>query len=101
LEIEDYEQKIITWARDRGIYDKSTKNAQCKKLIEEVRELCDAIFVNDYEKSLDGVGDCMVVLANIAHFLESDLKTCLSFAWNEIKDRKGKMESGLFVKEKK
>jgi NTP pyrophosphatase (non-canonical NTP hydrolase) len=101
LEIEGYEQKIITWAKDRGIYDRSTKKDQCLKLVEEVGELCKAILENDYEQSLDGVGDCMVVLANIAHFLESDLKTCLSFAWHEIKDRKGKMENGTFVKEKK
>lgn len=27
------------------------------------------------------------------------LETCLEIAWNEIKDRKGKMVDGVFVKE--
>jgi hypothetical protein len=39
------------------------------------------------------------VLINIAHRSKLTLEQCMEHAYNDIKDRKGKMVDGLFVKE--
>jgi hypothetical protein len=39
------------------------------------------------------------VLINIAERNGLDLKTCMEMAWSDIKDRKGRMVDGVFVKE--
>ena len=41
----------------------------------------------------------MVVLINIAERNNLSLTECLEVAYNDIKDRKGKMVDGVFVKE--
>jgi len=41
----------------------------------------------------------MVVLINIAERNQISLTECLKVAYNDIKDRKGKMVDGVFVKE--
>ena len=48
---------------------------------------------------LDALGDMAVVAINIAERNSSSLDTCMNLAWNEIKDRKGQMINGTFVKE--
>ena len=40
----------------------------------------------------------MVVLINIAERNDLSLEQCLSVAYNDIKDRKGFMEDGIFIK---
>ncbi len=47
----------------------------------------------------DDIGDMIVVLINIAERNEVTLTECLEQAYNDIKDRKGKMVDGVFVKE--
>ena len=46
----------------------------------------------------DGIGDVIVVLVNIATRHLFSIKFCLKKAYNEIKDRKGLMKQGQFVK---
>jgi hypothetical protein len=41
----------------------------------------------------------VVVLINIAERNRLTLTECLQQAWDDIKDRKGKMVDGVFVKE--
>jgi hypothetical protein len=41
----------------------------------------------------------IVVLINIAERNNVSLTECLDQAWNDIKDRKGKMVDGIFIKE--
>jgi hypothetical protein len=41
----------------------------------------------------------IVVLINIAERNKLSISSCLEQAWNDIKDRKGKMVDGVFVKE--
>ena len=41
----------------------------------------------------------IVVLINIAERNGLSLATCMEKAWNDIKDRKGRMIDGIFVKE--
>jgi NTP pyrophosphatase (non-canonical NTP hydrolase) len=47
----------------------------------------------------DDIGDIMVVLINIAERNGLSLRHCLEVAYSDIKDRKGKMVDGIFVKE--
>jgi len=41
----------------------------------------------------------LVVMINIMERNNLDIKECLEVAWDDIKDRKGKMVDGIFVKE--
>jgi len=49
---------------------------------------------------VDDIGDCLVVLINIAERNGLSLFDCLNHAYEDIKDRKGKMVGGVFVKER-
>jgi hypothetical protein len=49
----------------------------------------------------DDIGDIMVVLINIMERNNYSLTDCLETAWDDIKDRKGRMVDGIFVKEEK
>jgi NTP pyrophosphatase (non-canonical NTP hydrolase) len=102
LSFQENEQLVLQWARDRNIFDVndgSSAKAQLKKLAEEFCELDAAIYKGSKEEALDGIGDMMVVLTLIAKFLHVDLNYCYELAYSQIKDRKGKMLNGLFVKE--
>lgn len=47
----------------------------------------------------DAIGDTFVVLCILSAGAGLNLNDCIEHAWNEIKDRKGKMVDGKFVKE--
>jgi len=114
--------KVIEWAKTRNIILGSTAIKQHDELLEEVMELRDAIIRNDeidhrsiftdYEADCykdrkqsiedeikDAIGDCTVYLINLATMHDMKFEDCLQFAYNEIKDRKGNMIDGKFVKE--
>lgn len=89
--------KITQWHKDRNLIDGSTDKDQFCKLVQEVGELCDNICKN--KPIADDIGDAIVVLINIATRNKLTLSDCLSSAWDDIKDRKGLMIDGVFVKE--
>jgi uncharacterized protein YabN with tetrapyrrole methylase and pyrophosphatase domain len=91
------EDKIVQWHRDRNLFDGSTDHQQFEKLLEEVEEL--RINIQNDQLVIDDIGDIIVVLINIAHRSNLTLEQCMEHAYNDIKDRKGKMVDGLFVKE--
>lgn len=72
---------------------------QCYKLQEELDELLTACKERKLDEIIDGIGDMLVVLTMISNMLGKDLFTCYASAYLEIRDRKGKMVNGLFVKE--
>ena len=49
---------------------------------------------------IDSLGDIYVVLYILSIQLKLDFETCVEIAYDEIKDRKGIMKNGVFVKEK-
>src|ERR1022692_2585246 len=71
---------IRLWARDRGIYDSGDIKTQCIKLQEEVGELARAILTENLDEIGDGIGDCVIVLTNLAELSEQHFcakcKTC-------------------------
>ena len=89
---------IREWASKRGLYENGDPKTQALKLVEEVGETCRAILKEDRAEAIDGIGDCVVVLANLAELLEMRIEDCIREAYNEIKDRKGKMANGTYVK---
>ena len=160
---------IQEWAKERGIFDKSTPFDQLLKTHEEVGELIKACYDNDKPAIQDAIGDTMICLINYCKFIELDvingikqavelsseleiillvmgvysslgklisinmwekdgelsetsgirvfsivyylnniarlenttLEECLNIAYNEIKNRTGKMINGKFVKDEK
>jgi NTP pyrophosphatase (non-canonical NTP hydrolase) len=90
---------IRKWASKRGLYEKGDPKTQALKLVEEVGETCRAILKGNHTDIEDGIGDCVVVLTNLAHLCDTDIEHCIELAYNEIKDRKGKMSNGTFKKD--
>jgi NTP pyrophosphatase (non-canonical NTP hydrolase) len=90
---------IRTWANERGLYDGGDSKTQALKLVEEVGETCRAILKEDHNEVVDGIGDCVVVLTNLAELQGVSIEECIESAYNEIKDRKGKMDNGTFKKD--
>jgi len=90
---------IREWADKRGLYDKGDPKTQALKLVEEVGETCRAILKGNDMEAIDGIGDCVVVLTNLAELLGESIESCIEQAYFEIKDRTGKMENGTFKKD--
>ena len=91
--------KIRLWAENRGLYHKGDPKTQTLKLMEEAGEICRAVLKKDEEQIIDGIGDCVVVLTNLAHLAGTSIEECIDAAYNEIKDRTGKMSNGTFKKD--
>jgi NTP pyrophosphatase (non-canonical NTP hydrolase) len=89
---------IRQWADERGIYEKGDTKTQLIKLQEEMGELAKATLENDYDETVDAIGDMVVVLTNLAYLNGVHIETCIAEAYNVISKRKGKMINGTFVK---
>tara|TARA_R110002012_G_scaffold59349_1_gene155109 strand:+ start:808 stop:1104 length:297 start_codon:yes stop_codon:yes gene_type:complete len=89
---------IRKWAETKGIYEKGDAKTQTLKLIEEAGELSKAIINDDQEEVIDAIGDCVVVLTNLAYLRGVSIEFCIDEAYNVIKNRKGEMINGTFVK---
>ena len=90
-------KNITQWHHDRNLIDGATDKDQLAKLIQEMGELSDNICKgNDIR---DDIGDMLVVMINIMERNNITMEECLAVAYMDIKDRKGKMVDGIFVKE--
>ena len=96
---EDRFQKIRDWADSRGLYDKGDTKTQFCKLMEEAGELGRAVLKDNQVEFVDAIGDMVVVLTNMAMLGGTSIETCIDAAYDEIKNRKGKMVNGTFVKQ--
>ena len=90
---------IRDWARERGLYKKGDPKTQALKLVEEIGEICRAILKDDHEETIDGIGDAVVVLTNLAELCGTDIEYCIDSAYNVISKRTGKMVNGTFKKD--
>ena len=88
---------IEQWHHDRNLIEGSTDKDQYLKLIQEAGELSDSICKG--KDIRDDIGDMMVVLINIMARNNLSMQECLQVAYDDIKDRKGRMIDGVFVKE--
>ena len=94
-----YFDLIREWASDRGLYEHGDRKTQALKLVEEVGETCRAILKDNDSDIEDGIGDCVVVLTNLAELQGTTIEACIERAYNEIKDRTGHMNKGTFKKD--
>ena len=94
------EEAITIWARQRGLLTADVQpEKQMLKLVEEVGELAKGIAYRDKWSTSDGIGDVFVCLVVLAEQLDLTLTECVSQAYDEIKDRTGTLEDGLFKKD--
>ena len=118
---------IREWADEKGIYENGDVKTQFVKLQEETGELAKSIIKEDYDEFVDAIGDCVVVLVNLAelgnkYFNTIDdyyedvagdggsrmlqpgdkiyIEDCIDSAYDVIAKRTGKMINGSFVKDK-
>ena len=90
---------IRQWAEDRNLIEGSNPDKQMLKLAEEMGELAAALARGKDVEAVDAIGDMVVVLTILAAQLDVAIETCIEHAWDEIKDRRGRMVAGVFVKE--
>ena len=95
--MENLVELIEQWHHDRNLIEGSTDKDQYLKLIQEAGELSDSICKG--KDIRDDIGDMMVVLINIMARKNLSMEECLQVAYDDIKDRKGRMIDGVFVKE--
>ena len=106
--------KIEQWGEARNITPEggATIEAQLKKLQEELNEGFDTLEELDTNARLTfhetvelrtqldaDFGDMLVCIIQAMRLANTDMIVCLEKAWEDIKDRKGTMVDGQFVKE--
>ena len=90
---------IRLWAKDKGLYEEGDPKTQYIKLMEEAGEVGRAILKEDTAEIIDGIGDMVVVLTNLAELNGVSIEDCIQEAYNVIAKRTGKMINGTFVKD--
>jgi hypothetical protein len=90
---------VLNWAQARGLLDNGDAKTQTLKTMSEVGELADNIAKGNLEGAKDDIGDILVTLVILCHLTDLDILDCAQHAWEEIKDRKGAMVNGTFVKD--
>jgi NTP pyrophosphatase (non-canonical NTP hydrolase) len=90
---------IRYWAEERGIYQKGDSKTQALKVVDEMGELARGVIADNKEEIKDGIGDVIVSITNLAHLCGLTVEDCINSAYQEIKDRKGKMIGSNFVKD--
>lgn len=93
----ELEEKIVQWSYERGILTNGKTTTQVLKLMSELGEMADNVAKG--KDISDDIGDCLVVLTNIARLEGTTLVKCGNIAYNDIKDRKGFLNAnGTFIK---
>src|SRR6478609_6209171 len=129
MELNNEFAPIRKWAIDKGIAEGGDLKTQSLKLMEEAGELAKAVLTNNTPEIIDAIGDCVVVLSNLAllanrEYINGNLpqednvelqlftntsqgyfnraitiESCINSAYNVIAKRTGKMQGGSFVKD--
>jgi NTP pyrophosphatase (non-canonical NTP hydrolase) len=114
MNIEELIENVRQWGIARNITGpngKGTLLGQLRKTQEELTETVDAAVKlrstgdsSEYDQAFnelqDGIGDTTVTLILAAEMAGLRFEDCLAAAYGEIKGRTGKMEGGIFVKDK-
>lgn len=88
---------VEEWAKAKGL-DKAESSKQFLKVVEECGEVASALVRGQEEELKDGIGDVIVTLIILAQQQGLTVEECLQTAYDEIKNRTGKMVDGVFVK---
>ena len=98
LDLTQLTARIQGWAVDRNLHTADPVK-QALKFFEEAGELCQGMVKGNEEQIKDSIGDIYVVMVILSMQLGLEIEDCVYHAYDEIKDRKGKMVDGIFVKE--
>ena len=90
---------VVDWADDRGLVKEENSDKQLIKIIEEVGELSSAFLKKNRKEEIDAVGDILVTLIIFAEIRGYDVMSALGYAYQEIKDRTGRIVDGSFIKD--
>ena len=96
---EDITELIKKWAIERDLQSGNPK-AQMLELLKELAELGYNINKFGVGQIMESIGNIYVGLVVLCMQLGPDINDCIKAVYEEIKDRKGKMVDGIFVKEK-
>lgn len=96
MEYEELIKNVRQWAVSKDFDD---PRAQFMKIVEELGETSEAYDKGWQDKLIDSIGDLQVTIINFAMLVGVDYKDALAEAWETIKDRKGTIENGVFIKE--
>ena len=100
MNLQEFQWSVLDWSIKRGIIPNATAEAQTLKAVSEMGELADAVLKRNRDDIVDSVGDVLVCLINVAALTGTTLEECCAAAWEQIKDRKGRLlPNGVFVKE--
>lgn len=112
---------VRQWFHGKGIIENSNPLKQLEKTQEELTETRDATIKLEYATELhsineisltenevndmldaikDGIGDTVVTLIGVCEMYGFTLEECLQQAYDVISKRTGRMENGIFVKDK-
>ena len=89
---------IRKWSEQRNLHN-ADPNKQALKLGEEMGELFEGLAKGREDLTKDALGDMYVVMTIMAQQLGFTIEECIEIAYTEIKDRRGRMIDGVFVKE--
>lgn len=89
---------IKRWAFDRNL-NVADPDKQFMKLSEEVGELAETLTKDRPEETGLEAGDIYIVLTILLMQKELDITECVYEAFQKIKNRKGEMVDGVFVKQ--
>lgn len=96
--IKENTKLIREWSIDRNLHT-AEPTKQALKLGEEFGELFEGMAKGNDDLIKDALGDMFVVMTILSQQLGFTIEECIEMAYQEIKDRKGKMIDGVFVKE--
>lgn len=91
-------KQVEQWSINKNLHN-GNSDRQALKFYEEAGEVAAALSRNDKEALKDGIGDTVVTLIILAQQYGWSLEECLQYAYEEIKNRKGKTINGTFIKE--
>lgn len=92
-------KQVETWSVDKNLHN-GNSDRQALKFYEEAGEIGFAALSRSNKDALkDGIGDTVVTLIILAQQQGWTLEECLQYAYDEIKNRKGKTINGTFVKD--
>lgn len=91
-------EKTRMWASTRGLYSDGDPATQMIKMVEEIAELGNAILKCNQDEIVNALGDCCIVLTNLAAMYGINIEECIQECQEEIGLRQGKMINGTFVK---
>lgn len=102
MTFEELQKLVEQWAIDRDLNHADPK-IQWMRVTEEVGEIRDVLlkptkFENPELAMRDAIGDSLVTLIVLSMQLNQNPVECLECAYYEIKNRKGSMINGTYVK---